>query len=412
MKNNIKFIKLFRVATIFSVALIIIGFWYIMGPSNLKIGPLTPKGFDFSIDFKGGTIHQLRVYSGISIGDIRNYTAESGLGTDIQEVILSGNKKVGNMSSYIIKSTITRSDEEKLKENSNITSAQLITSKIEKLYELIKNKTGETYTLEGEELAKIRTLYDNIPGLISSQSDESKIVVENVVKESESVISISYSKELFFQSIFLILFVLAIMLIYITLRFKINYAVGAILALLHDTLLILGVISFFGVEFNYSVVAAILTLIGYSINDTIVIFDRVRENTNLMKEYDIRDIINVSINQTLTRSIITSLTTFLAVFALYAFGGPAIKDFSFVFMIGIIIGTYSSVFIAAPTVLIFDKLVNKKTTANLKRIDDDKNFVNKDTNSDSSSKNDETTDDNIVLSKNKLKKLSGSIKKK
>jgi len=138
------------------------------------------------------------------------------------------------------------------------------------------------------------------------------------------------------------------MLIYIAIRFKFAYGVGAIIALVHDVLITLGLFSLFNQEITLTVVAALLTLVGYSVNDSIVVFDRIRENVRLTRNENFRDIIDKAINQTLSRTIITSGTTFISVFCLWLFGGESLKGFSLVLVIGIIVGTYSSIAIASP----------------------------------------------------------------
>ncbi len=157
-----------------------------------------------------------------------------------------------------------------------------------------------------------------------------------------------------------IVFSLLGMLIYIAFRFRPIYGLAAIIALFHDVLLTLGLFSLTGREISLTVVAALLTLVGYSINDTIVIFDRVRENLKLMRRADFATIINTSINQTLNRTIMTSGFTFLAVFSLYILGGEALNGFSFALVLGIIIGTYSSIAIASPIVLWWQMLMEKR----------------------------------------------------
>jgi preprotein translocase subunit SecF len=157
-----------------------------------------------------------------------------------------------------------------------------------------------------------------------------------------------------------ILFSLLGMLIYIAFRFRPIYGLAAIVALFHDVFLTLGFFSLTGKEISLTVIAALLTLVGYSINDTIVVFDRVRENLRLMRRKDLRTIINASINQTLNRTIMTSGMTFLAVFALYMLGGEALSGFSFALVVGIIVGTYSSVAIASPIVLWWQNYVDSR----------------------------------------------------
>lgn len=157
-----------------------------------------------------------------------------------------------------------------------------------------------------------------------------------------------------------IIFSLLGMLIYIAFRFRPIFGIAAIIALFHDVLLTLGLFSITGREISLTVVAALLTLVGYSINDTIVVFDRVRENLKLMRRADFATIINTSINQTLNRTIMTSGMTFLAVFSLYMLGGEALSGFSFALVIGILIGTYSSIAIACPVVFWWQMLMEKR----------------------------------------------------
>jgi preprotein translocase subunit SecF len=146
------------------------------------------------------------------------------------------------------------------------------------------------------------------------------------------------------------LYALGGMLIYIAFRFEWIYGVGAVIAVFHDTLVTIGLFSLFNKEISMTVIAALLTLVGYSMNDTIVIFDRIRENLKLSRREPLDALINRSINQTLSRTIMTSGLTFLSVLALYLFGGPVLNAFSFALVVGIIVGTYSTIFIATPIV--------------------------------------------------------------
>jgi preprotein translocase subunit SecF len=147
------------------------------------------------------------------------------------------------------------------------------------------------------------------------------------------------------------LYALAGMLVYIAFRFEWIYGLGAVIAVFHDTVITIGMFSLFNKEISLTVIAALLTLVGYSMNDTIVIFDRMRENLRLSRREPLEDLMNRSINQTLSRTVMTSGLTFLTVIALYLFGGPVLHGFSFALVMGIIIGTYSSVFVASPIVL-------------------------------------------------------------
>jgi len=143
-------------------------------------------------------------------------------------------------------------------------------------------------------------------------------------------------------------------LLYITWRFEFRYAIGAIIALIHDVIITVGVFSLLDKEFTLPIIAALLTIIGYSLNDTIVVFDRIRENIRKTRKQSLREIINSSINQVLSRTVLTSVTTLLVVLALFFLGGAVIHDFAFALLVGILIGTYSSVFIASPTILAWE----------------------------------------------------------
>ena len=146
------------------------------------------------------------------------------------------------------------------------------------------------------------------------------------------------------------------MLIYIAWRFEFRYGLGAIIALIHDTIIVIGVLSLLNKEFTLVIVAALLTVIGYSINDTIVVFDRIRENRKKDLKKSLGDLINSSINETLSRTILTAFTVILVLLSLFFLGGPVIHDFAFALLIGIVIGTYSSIFIASPIVLAFENV--------------------------------------------------------
>ncbi|MCK4797507.1 MAG: protein translocase subunit SecF [Spirochaetes bacterium] len=413
----IKFIK-FRVpALIFSLVILIFGLWYFLGsyimPKNLDIGFFNPRGLNLGIDFQGGLVHQVTIYSGISSDEIREFANKSGLGSEVQQVVISDKKRIGKADSYLIKTIITKEEQEIINNNPDLTPAKFLNNRVKEFYGMIKAKYGETYILKGEELKKANLIYeDKITGeKIDLRTDEQK-VLENVVKESENVISPVYSKSLRLQATLLMLFVLVVFLIYITFRFKFKYAVGAVFALIHDVLIIMGFITFIYLEFDYTIVAAILFIIGYSINDTIVIFDRVRENYSIMIDYSSKEVINTSINQSLSRTIITSFTTLLAVMALYIWGGPKINGFALTLIVGIFCGTYSSIFIAAPVVDSWDGIfMNKK--AKLKELKKEGKKIVKEQAGEVEEKNViGKTPEKISFSKKQLKKISSMKKKK
>jgi preprotein translocase subunit SecF len=147
---------------------------------------------------------------------------------------------------------------------------------------------------------------------------------------------------------------LALVLLYVAFRFDIGFAPGAILALFHDVSLTVGIFVLAQLEFNLPMIGALLTIVGYSLNDTIVIYDRIRENRDRYRRKDLADLINVSINETLTRTVATSVTTILAITMLMFIGGPVIRNFAFAMFLGIIFGTYSTVFVASPMILVME----------------------------------------------------------
>jgi len=168
-------------------------------------------------------------------------------------------------------------------------------------------------------------------------------------------------KELRRKGFWAIVYSIIGLLIYISWRFEFRFAIGAILALVHDVLVTIGVFSMMNKEFNLPILAAILTIVGYSLNDTIVVFDRIRENMRKMKGVKFEELVNRSINETLSRTILTSLTTLIAVVVFFLFGGGVIRDFAFALIIGIVTGTYSSIYIASPVVIDLGKLMGRKS---------------------------------------------------
>jgi len=170
------------------------------------------------------------------------------------------------------------------------------------------------------------------------------------------VVGPKVGKDLTKKAILALIFSWVGMLIYIAWRFEFRYALGGILALVHDTVISVGALSILDKEFTLTIVAALLTIVGYSINDTIVVFDRIRENARKNVKQPLSEVINASINETLSRTILTAFTVFLVLLTLFFLGGAVIHDFAYVLLVGVVIGTYSSIFIASPIVLLFEKV--------------------------------------------------------
>ena len=169
---------------------------------------------------------------------------------------------------------------------------------------------------------------------------------------SIDVVGSKVSGELRRKGLIAILSALAMIMLYIWFRFEWQFAVGAVAALFHDVLLTIGVFSLTGIEFNLSIIAAILTIVGYSLNDTVIVYDRIRENLRKYKKMPMPEVLNLSINDTLSRTILTSMTTLLALIALYILGGDGLRGFSFAMIWGVLVGTYSSIFVASPILLL------------------------------------------------------------
>ncbi|MDC3308212.1 protein translocase subunit SecF [Candidatus Pelagibacter sp.] len=249
------------------------------------------KGLNFGVDFKGGTLIELRSNDkSINVTSLRQSFNNMNLG-DFNV------KKFGNENDFLIK--IEKKD----------TSANAI--------EIIKK---------------------DLTSSLGSSFNFRR--VENVGPK--------VSSELLKSGIIAIALSLAAMLFYIWIRFEWQFSLGAILALFHDVIITLGLFSLFSLEINLSIVAAVLTIVGYSMNDTVVIYDRVRENLRKFSDIKIYELTNISINETLSRTIITSATTLLALVSIYLFGGEILKGFSLAMIMGVIFGTYSSIYIANP----------------------------------------------------------------
>ena len=287
-KTNISFNKFYKSFNIFSLMLVTISLLFLL-----------VKGLNYGVDFKGGTLIELRTTNNqITISKLRKSLLIMNLG-DVSV------KQFGNENDFLIKFE-KKNDIKKNIENNFIGEIQS---------DLVKS-LGNGFTFRR---------------------------VENVGPK--------VSSELLKSGIIAIALSLATMLLYIWIRFEWQFSLGAIIALFHDIIITLGVFSLFNLEINLSIVAAVLTIVGYSMNDTVVIFDRVRENLLKFSDIKIYELTNISINETLSRTIITSITTLLALSSIYFFGGEILKGFSLAMILGVIFGTYSSIYIANPVLV-------------------------------------------------------------
>ena len=200
---------------------------------------------------------------------------------------------------------------------------------------------------------------------IEAQDDEQAITPETVQAIEDALIAVDpaiafrsvesvgpkVSGELILTAIYSVLAAIGAVLVYIWLRFEWQFSLGAVAALVHDVLITIGIFAVFQIKFDLAVIAALLTIVGYSLNDTVVVFDRVRENLRRFKKLDLKDVLNLSINETLSRTFMTSVTTLLALFSLLVLGGDTIRGFVFAMILGVIIGTYSSIYVASAILL-------------------------------------------------------------
>ena len=295
--TNIDFMSKSSLALAASAILLILGL----------ISMVVNGGPKLSIDFKGGTLVAVNFTEPVDINNIRS--------------------AMGNISINGQNFDFSKEEIKHFGDNSNV--AIRIPS--------LDNEPTEFSSHIIEHLASI------YPALVPESESEFVLTTEKVGPKVGS--------ELSSDAFFAILSALGLILIYISIRFEFKFAIGAIAALTHDVLITLGVFSLLDYEISLAVIAAFLTIVGYSLNDTIVIFDRVRENMKSLKGSDFTSVINKSVNESLSRTIVTSVTTFAVVLILFLFGGEVIHNFSFAMIIGVFVGTYSSIFIASPTVI-------------------------------------------------------------
>tara|TARA_Y100001936_G_scaffold62939_1_gene61937 strand:+ start:719 stop:1627 length:909 start_codon:yes stop_codon:yes gene_type:complete len=274
--TNIKFLKYKKITLFISLIFCLLSFFSVF-----------INGLNFGIDFKGGSLIEVKSEESINISNVRSRLSSLNLG-DVQ---------IQNFGSE--KNILVRVEASSSENNSSVLS--IITSELVSFGEIQRTE----------------------------------------------VVGPKISSELIQKGILAIISAVGLMLFYIWIRFEWQFSLGAVLALIHDVIITIGIFSFFQIEFNLSIIAALLTIIGYSMNDTVVVYDRIRENLRKYKKQDLYDLINSSINQTLSRTVLTSFTTLLALFSLYIFGGQVIKGFTLAMIIGVFIGTYSSTFIAS-----------------------------------------------------------------
>jgi len=291
--SKIDFMNNSRFTILLSGALILAGIFSLIINNGPKL----------SIDFKGGTLIAVHYTKPININDLRSQLKNVNINGQSFDFSTSEIKHFGDNSNVSVRIANLENEPEKFSQN---------------FVDILKN------------------IY---PDALPESKDDFILSIDKV--------SPKVGSELSGKAIMAIIYAITLILIYISFRFEFTYAIGAIAAIAHDVIITLGVFSILGYEISLSVIAAFLTIVGYSLNDTIVIFDRIRENMKTLKREPVVSIVNKSINESLSRTVVTSLTTLFVVLTLYFFGGEVIHYFSFALIIGVLVGTYSSIFVAS-----------------------------------------------------------------
>lgn len=306
-QTHIDFIGTRRIPVAMSILLIIATFVL-----------LFTRGLNFGLDFTGGTLVELHYAEPVQVAPIRKQLADAGLTDTVVQ-------HFGTSRDIMVRIPVRKDSA------SSTLSNQVV--------EILRNNVGEKLVVSR-------------PGKAQQCSrQENKVSNCQIQVRRVEFVGPQVGEELTEQGGLAMLYTLIAVLVYIMFRFEWRFAVGAIIAISHDVLLTFGFFSLLQLEFSLSVLAAILAVLGYSLNDTIVVFDRIRENFRKIRKSTTVEIMNTSINQTLSRTIITSSTTMLTVLALFVFGGEIIHGFSIALMVGIVVGTYSSIYVATPAVL-------------------------------------------------------------
>ena len=291
--SKIDFMNNSRFTILLSGALILAGIFSLIINNGPKL----------SIDFKGGTLIAVQYTKPININDLRSQLKNVNINGQSFDFSTSEIKHFGDNSNVSVRIANLENEPEKFSQN---------------FIDILKN------------------IY---PDALPEDKDDFILSIDKV--------SPKVGSELSGKAIMAIIYAITLILIYISFRFEFTYAIGAIAAIAHDVIITLGVFSILGYEISLSIIAAFLTIVGYSLNDTIVVFDRIRENMKALKRESVVSIVNKSINESLSRTIVTSLTTLFVVLTLYFFGGEVIHYFSFALIVGVLIGTYSSIFVAS-----------------------------------------------------------------
>jgi len=359
------------------------------GILNVIVG----EGFKFGVDFGGGTLIRVTLKNPAPVGELRQFLRNVGLGNSSIQEVEKGNRE------YQIRTMLPpakKGEKQELEAHEIMGNRVVEALRAEEDKKALEQGLKDLNSIDEKDLTsllepiipdqaaqiaqKIISFRDK-PPLISDRKpiiqDFSQLEAEGISQQalallkektflgslvvlSKETVGPQVGRDLQIKAIKATIWALIGMLVYIAFRFKLAYGVSAILTLTHDVLFTMSIFSFTNREINLPVIAAVLTIVGYSINDTIVIFDRVRDNLKIMRKSPFEEILNSSLNQTLSRSIITSGTVFLTVIALFLFGGEVINDFAFVMLVGVIEGSYSTIYQSCPIVYFWQKIFKPK----------------------------------------------------
>ncbi|SFM93014.1 protein translocase subunit SecF [Thermodesulforhabdus norvegica] len=339
---NLDFVGRRNIAFVLSIVLIVTGLSAMVIRGGLNMG----------IDFAGGTIVQVKFSEPVEVSQIREALKPLGVGgSAIQQVGLPGDNE------FLIRTGVSgdgvnrfaRQVKEKLEGAFGAGKVEI------RRVETVGPKVGED--LRHKALLAIYYSLLFIAIYISGRFEFKWLVSGGIAAALLVVLKLLEAVGLNYTYLTIGALILTLLLFWI---FRLPYALAAILALIHDVLITVGIFAIFNKEFTLQIVAALLTIVGYSLNDTIIVFDRIRENLRKERVVDFKELVNRSINQTLSRTILTSGTTLVVIVALFALGGTVIRDFAFALMIGVIVGTYSSIFVASPLLIVYEEWALRK----------------------------------------------------
>ncbi|MCA9538224.1 MAG: protein translocase subunit SecF [Myxococcales bacterium] len=345
-------------------------------------GLVATVGLNFGIDFAGGTEALLAFNKPVPVGDLRSAVSDTGL--DEPEVVTYGLTDEGR---YFVRSRtqslLSDGDKQKIKasvvgalgepalwDDSDEAGEELrvrftaATAETKgKLTESVKGAGFATATVGQQSESENPIYIIHLPGVRDRLIDAMKGKYGADFKSIDRLESVgsAVGKQMRNQGVLAVIYALIGILLYVSFRFDLRYSPGAVIALVHDVSITVGIFSITGLEFNLPIIAALLAIVGYSLNDTIVVYDRIRETVDQGLGSNLTECINISISDCLSRTVLTSLTTFIAVLAIYLFGGGIIQNFAFAMLVGVIVGTYSSIYIASPMVVAMDAYLRRRS---------------------------------------------------